>query len=180
MKFTEIWVGAALLGVGAGFILILGSVLVLANVETVPASEEDVSTEVEISAAAFALATVNAAPQRSAPVADGDQGDLAGDPMIGMELFNTFQAAASFACSTCHFVDSENMLIGPGLLNVGIRSETRVEGVSSIDYLRASIVSPDDYIVDGFSADLMPENWAEIYTDEEIDHIIAYLLTLNG
>ncbi len=101
------------------------------------------------------------------------------DPSVGEELFNTFQPAASFACSTCHNHESEDTLIGPGLLNVVNRAGTRIEGQSALDYLLASIITPDDFVVDGFSADLMPENWAEIYSEDEIYHIIAYLITLE-
>ena len=103
------------------------------------------------------------------------------DPVRGEELFGmTFQPEASFACSTCHFVDSEAQLIGPGQLNIGTRAETRVDGQNAVAYIYTSIVSPDAYLVDGFSAELMPENWADIYTDEDIFDIIAYMLTLEG
>lgn len=103
----------------------------------------------------------------------------AADPANGETLFTTFQAEAGFACSTCHQVDTEDRLIGPGLLNISIRAETRVEGQDAADYIFTSIVNPDDYVVDGFSADLMPENWTEIYSEDEIYDIIAYLWTLN-
>lgn len=42
------------------------------------------------------------------------------DPENGAELFQTFQVDAGFGCSTCHRSDSEDRLIGPGLLNVEI------------------------------------------------------------
>ncbi len=103
----------------------------------------------------------------------------AGDAVNGEVLFNTFQADAGFACVTCHFVDTENMLIGPGLLNVSIRAETRVDGQDAAEYIFNSIVNPDDFVVDTFSADLMPENWLEIYSEAEIYDIAAYLFTLK-
>jgi len=102
------------------------------------------------------------------------------DPVRGEELFATFQVEASFACSTCHFVDSEAQLIGPGQLNIATRAENRVDGQNAVAYIYTSIVSPDTYLVDGFSDALMPENWADIYTDDDIFDIIAYMLTLEG
>lgn len=102
------------------------------------------------------------------------------DAARGAELFQTFQPAASYACSTCHRNNTEDRLIGPGLLNVGARAEARVTGANAIQYLYTSIVSPDSYLVEGFPDTLMPENWAEIYSEEDIYDIIAYLLTLNG
>lgn len=101
------------------------------------------------------------------------------DPAHGEDLFNTFQADAGFACSTCHHDDSEDRLIGPGLLNVAARAETRVEGQDAVEYIYISIINPDAYLVDGFTDDLMPENWAEIYSDDDIADIMAYLFTLE-
>ena len=101
------------------------------------------------------------------------------DVANGEMLFTTYQVDAGFACSTCHLPDSENLLIGPGLLNVGTRASTRVEGQNNLEYIFTSITNPDAYVVDGFSDELMPENWAEIYTEDEIFDIMAYLLTLG-
>lgn len=97
----------------------------------------------------------------------------------GQVLFNTFQPAASFACATCHRADSEERLIGPGLLNVSVRAESRVESLDTGQYIYQSIVNPGAYVVDGFPDQLMPQNWADIYSDEEIYDIIAYLFTLQ-
>jgi len=115
--------------------------------------------------------TGSAAPVDGLPVS--------ADASVGEELFTTFQADAGFACSTCHRPDSEERLIGPGLLNIGARAETRVDGQTAYEYVFTSIVNPDDYLVEGFQSDLMPENWEEIYSEEEINHIIAYLFTLG-
>ena len=43
---------------------------------------------------------------------------LSGDSVNGGRLFSTFQPAAGIACSTCHRIDSQERLVGPGLLNV--------------------------------------------------------------
>jgi cytochrome c2 len=102
------------------------------------------------------------------------------DVANGEALFGTFQADAGFACSTCHLVDTENQLIGPGLLNVGQRAATRVQEQDAQAYLYTSIVNPDAFVVPDNTDDLMPENWAEIYSDEQIMDIIAYLQTLEG
>jgi mono/diheme cytochrome c family protein len=97
----------------------------------------------------------------------------------GKQLFNTFQPAAGMACATCHRVDSEERLVGPGLLNVGKRAQTRIPGMSAIEYLHQSIVRPSAYIVEGYS-DLMPKNWGQVFSKAQIDDLIAYLLTLKA
>jgi len=102
------------------------------------------------------------------------------DPENGRLLFETFQEAANYACSTCHSVTSEEKLVGPGLLNIKDRAPTRVEGQSAAEYLYNSIVNPDVHLVDGFDAELMPKNWTDIYSDIEIFDMVAYLLTLEG
>jgi cytochrome c2 len=67
---------------------------------------------------------------------------VGGDAANGELLFNTFQADVGFACATCHRADSEERLIGPGLLNIGVQAATRVNAVwmlSSISAPRLSI-----------------------------------------
>jgi len=102
------------------------------------------------------------------------------DAENGEILFNTFQASTGFACGTCHSADSEKRLIGPGLLNIKDRAGNRVEGQSVAEYINNSIKNPNEYIVDSFPADLMPTNWSEVYSDNEIFDIVAYLMTLEG
>lgn len=102
------------------------------------------------------------------------------DPMNGAMLFGTFQDAANYACSNCHLSDSEKENLGPGLLNIKDRAATRVEGMSAAEYIYQSIVDSKSYSVEGFDPDLMPQNWAEIYSDLEIFDIVAYLMTLEG
>lgn len=102
------------------------------------------------------------------------------DPMNGAMLFGTFQDAANYACSNCHLSDSEKENLGPGLLNIKDRAATRVEGMSAAEYIYESIVNSKAYSVEGFDPELMPQNWAEIYSDLEIFDIVAYLMTLEG
>lgn len=102
-----------------------------------------------------------------------------GDAVAGEALFNEMRGEVNFACATCHRVDSEEMLIGPGLLNVAARAETRVEGQTADEYLHNSIVHPGDYVVEGFFDGLMPQVYGEIFTTEQIDNLVAYLKTLQ-
>jgi mono/diheme cytochrome c family protein len=101
------------------------------------------------------------------------------DPANGNKLFNTFQPAVGIACATCHRVDSEERLVGPGLFNVGKRAETRIAGMGAVAYLRQSIVSPSAYIVAGYT-DIMAKNWGRVLSEKQIDDLVAYLLTLKS
>ena len=102
------------------------------------------------------------------------------DAQNGAELFEIFQEAANYSCSNCHLPTSEKTNIGPGLLNIKDRAATRVEGMTAAEYIYQSIVDSKAYTVEGFDPDLMPQNWAEIYSDLQIFDIVAYLMTLEG
>lgn len=106
-------------------------------------------------------------------------GAAEGDAANGQVLFTTFYEQTNFACATCHYVDQEGQLIGPGLLNISVHAETRVEGESAYEYIHNSIVHPSAYVVEGYPDGLMPQVYGEIFTEEEINDIIAYLYTLK-
>ena len=91
---------------------------------------------------------------------------------LGTELF------VSKTCSSCHLVDSEDTLVGPGMLNVYQRAGTRSAGYSAEEYLYESVRNPSVFIVDGFD-NLMPVFSVSSITDAELQHIFAYLETLN-
>lgn len=115
------------------------------------------------------------APTEVAAAAGAPSGDAAN----GQVLFETFRDEVSFACATCHHVESEDRLIGPGLLNISTRAETRVEGESALDYIHNSIVNPSAFVVPDFPDGLMPQIYGQIFSEEEIQDIIAYLYTLK-
>lgn len=112
----------------------------------------------------------------AAEAAAAAQAELAAQ---GDTIFHHFYDQVGFACETCHFVDQETQKIGPGLLNVGTRAETRVEGETAEEYIRNSILHPNDYVVENFPENLMPQTYADILTPEDIDALVAYLMTLQ-
>jgi cytochrome c2 len=103
---------------------------------------------------------------------------LPGDPAAGDVLFRTFQPRAGIACTGCHRVDSDDRLIGPGLMSVGIRAQTRVAGQSAQEYIRTSIIDPSAYIVEGY-ANLMPKNWKTVFSEQQVNDVVAYLISLS-
>ncbi len=100
------------------------------------------------------------------------------DAAHGQELFNTMNSSG-FACATCHHVDRVDMLVGPGLLGVADLAGERVEGQDATEYLYNSILHPNDYVVESYPEMVMPQFYADIYTEEEIYDLVAYLLTLS-
>lgn len=82
-------------------------------------------------------------------------------------------------CATCHAVKGDRKIVGPSLEGIVTRAAERVEGQSAEDYIYTSILHPDDYLVEGFVAGSMQQNFASVLTTETVDDLIAYLMTLN-
>ncbi len=127
-----------------------------------------------------AAAAANTASTTTAPDSSGLLTELpaSADPSQGDQIFHKFNPITGMACATCHRTDSEERLIGPGLLHVGQRAATRVNGLTAIAYIYQSIIDPSAYVVDGYP-DIMPKNWAKALTQAQIENVIAYLLSLK-
>lgn len=107
---------------------------------------------------------------------------LLGDPIQGEALFNTSYTTnlGEWACSTCHNHASAERKIGPGLLGIPQYGSEQVEGQVVQRYIWNSIIAPQEYIVDGYAeGQQMPGNYRDLLSDDELYHLIAYLMTLN-
>lgn len=99
----------------------------------------------------------------------------------GEVLFRTTMTQAGFACATCHYPNSEERLIGPGLRGVSQRVAAYDLELSVEAYLLESILEPDAFLVPAqppYPARLMPHNYAEIFSEVELADLVEYLLTL--
>jgi nitric oxide reductase subunit C len=107
--------------------------------------------------------------------------------VLGQQLFK--QPPAS--CFACHSTSPGVNLAGPSLAGIGLRSDTLVTQSSytgtaadAAGYLRESILTPSAHIVPGtiYSAggrSFMPDNYDETLRPEQIDQLVAYLMTLR-
>jgi mono/diheme cytochrome c family protein len=115
------------------------------------------------------------------PTAEAAAADVVvGNAENGKVLFETFYAEVSFACATCHRVDSEERLIGPGLLNIAERNESYGLGLTAAEYVHQSIVASNEFIVPDYPANLMPQTYAELFSEDEINDLVAYVLSLGS
>ena len=83
-------------------------------------------------------------------------------------------------CIGCHSLDG-TIVVGPSWLNLYGRQEQLDDGTSVIadeDYIRHSILYPGDQIVKGFQ-NLMPANYGEILSENDIEDLIAYIKTIK-
>jgi hypothetical protein len=62
---------------------------------------------------------------------------------------------------------------------VATRAATRIPGLTAEEYIRQSILEPDAYVVEGFPARQMLQNFDEILKNEQLDDLVAFLLTLK-
>ncbi len=125
--------------------------------------------------------------------ANGDvvaQAIAMGDLENGQTIFNATYNTSSgpWICASCHSVDESQLrLVGPGLWGIHEIAETRITESGDEDavvYVRNSILHPNDYIVPGDDAgpypeNLMPQNYGDLFTDEELNDVVAYVLSLG-
>lgn len=90
----------------------------------------------------------------------------------------------SMGCSGCHNLDepqtdSQRGPIGPNLGNLPETAGDKIEGLSAEEYVYQSIVAPNEYINEGYAAGIMPANFAERMSEEEINAMVEWLLNPN-
>lgn len=99
-----------------------------------------------------------------------------GNPEQGREIYET-GGDAGIPCKSCHSLDGTTV-VGPGWAGLDERAAERIAGVAAEDYLRQSITAPSAYVVEGY-ADIMPKDFAERLSDEQINDVIAFMLSLE-
>lgn len=88
--------------------------------------------------------------------------------------------ALKYACVGCHALDPNEVKTGPTWYNMGDTAIVRVSGESPAQYIYESIVNPNAHVVNGYPGNIMPQNFREIMTPEELGTMVAYLLQQNG
>lgn len=106
---------------------------------------------------------------------------------LGEKLFNS----AVPSCNACHSIAPGVTMAGPSMAGLLGRAEDIIasddytgEATDVEGYIRESIVSPSAHLIPGsmFSAggvSFMPTTYPESLTEEQIDHLVAYLTSLK-
>jgi len=106
-------------------------------------------------------------------VAAKGQAPAAGDQMAaGRQLFT------QYACDACHTLTDAKATgqIGPKLDGIGNIAGSAVPGQSAEDFIRTSIVTPNEVITKGFQPDIMPQDFGQRMSKQELDTLVSYLL----
>ncbi len=104
-----------------------------------------------------------------------------GDPERGREIWDTGGGVLGGPCSLCHSLDgSEGVVAGraPTLQGISALAGDRVPGLSAAEYLRESILDPSAFVAEGYTDNFMPKGFKFLLSEEDIDGLVAFLLTL--
>lgn len=87
----------------------------------------------------------------------------------------------SLACSACHQLDQDHTEsnrgpAGPHQGNLAERAAQIAPDQSAEEYVYTSIVDPSAYVVEGYVEGIMPSNYAEQMSEEEIRELARWLL----
>ncbi len=102
-----------------------------------------------------------------------------GDPERGRALFFEEVPGENTGCQLCHSLEPGVDKVGPSLANIGAEAANRVPGMSAEEYLYQSIVDPNAYVVPGYPQGVMPPNYREFLSEQDIRDLVAFLLTLR-
>lgn len=88
----------------------------------------------------------------------------------------------SMGCIGCHNLnepqtDDIRGPVGPNLGNLAEHAADRVAGQDAQTYVHNSIVNTNEYVVEGYTAGIMPQNFSEQMTEEEINLLVDWLLS---
>lgn len=141
--------------------------------------------------AAFAAGTSSSGTSSSgsaasgASTAAGSASSGAGDAKAGEKLFTS----AAPPCSTCHSTKAGVKMVGPSLAGIAAKAKQIVsakdykgQAKDAKGYIRESIVNPNAYVVPGFGSggqSLMPNTFGQTLKPQQIDDLVAYLMTLK-
>lgn len=107
-----------------------------------------------------------------------------GDVELGREIHETgggiIGKTSGRDCSACHSLDGSVRSggeAGPSFQGISERAGDRVPELSAVEYLRQSIMDPSAYVVEGFDPNIMPKSFRLFFSEEDIDALIAFMLT---
>ncbi len=106
--------------------------------------------------------------------------ELSDIAQAGQVVFEQFYEEVGFACVTCHYINSDNRLLGPGLLSIEDRFEDYDVETDDLEmYILESIVAPRDFNVPAespYPENIMPDTYGEFLSEEDLDALVAYIL----
>lgn len=108
-------------------------------------------------------------------VAAGATEPVSGQPRPPDELF------VAMGCQACHVfdqdqTDSNRGPVAPYFGNLDERAGSEVPGEDALTYVHNSIVDPNAFVVSGYAQGIMPQNFKDRMSDEEIQALAQWVL----
>ena len=97
----------------------------------------------------------------------------------GQEIFETGAGLTTQICANCHSLDGSILKEdhpAPSLQGIAELAGERVSELSSVEYIKQSIVDPSAYVVDGYSVTMDP-SYAYLFSEEDLNDLVAFMLT---
>lgn len=123
-------------------------------------------------------------PFQDTPSTAAGEGDGGGDAADGeeAEAREPQEVFTQLGCQGCHNLEADQTdtnrgPVGPNMGNLADHAGNRVEGQSAEEYVRSSIINPNDHIVEGYQANIMPQGLADSMSDQEMDALVTWLLS---
>jgi cytochrome c oxidase subunit 2 len=91
------------------------------------------------------------------------------------------QVYQQFGCNACHSLDG-TVSVGPSWQGIYQSQEPLADGTTvTVDeaYLHESIIDPNAKIVAGFNPGVMPQNFEEVLTEEQISDVIEFIKSVR-
>jgi cytochrome c oxidase subunit 2 len=124
----------------------------------------------------YMLADVRVVPEAEFDTWLATEAIVADDPVErGQKVYE------QYGCQACHTLDGSE-LVGPTFLGAYGRQVEFEDGTTALAdeaYMYESVVDPNARIVNGFSPNVMPQNYADQITDEQINDLIEFMKSLS-
>lgn len=121
--------------------------------------------------------TINLEPRQSLTINFRDM--HIPDPAAGEQLYYETAAGVNAGCRICHSLEKDEKIIGPSFYGIADRAGERIPGMTAEEYLHQSIVDPNAFVVSGYPSGQMIQNFGTILTEEQINDLIAFLMTME-
>jgi cytochrome c oxidase subunit 2 len=105
------------------------------------------------------------------------------EAQLGEAALRGAELSVTTGCTACHNISGEPGGVGPTWLGLFGSEREFVDGSTAVadeDYIRSSILNPNDQVLAGYVQGLMPQTYDDTLSDEQIDDLVEYIKSLGG